>query len=309
MSSSPLLLAGVEAGGTKFVCAVGTGPNDLRAEARIPTTTPEQTLDEVAAFLRQAQATHGPIAALGIACFGPVELDPESARYGHILATPKAGWSDTDVAGVLGRALGVPIAFDTDVNGAAVGEGRWGAGVGFDPFVYLTVGTGIGGGAVVDGRPLHGLGHPEMGHLPVPRDRARDPFPGCCPYHQDCLEGLASGTAIAARWGRAAQDLVDRDEVWDLEAEYLGAALASIVWTLSPRRLIVGGGVAEVPGLLDRVRAQLRLRLGGYLRHPTLAGDLGSFVVPPALGARAGVLGALAMAGDALGAGKGRLPR
>jgi fructokinase len=301
MTTSAPLLAGIEAGGTKFLCAVGTGPDDLRAQARIPTTTPDRTLAEVRAFLEGARAAHGPFAALGIACFGPVDLDRASPTWGRILATPKAGWSGADVAGALGAALGVPVAFDTDVDGAAVAEGRWGAGRGMDPFVYLTVGTGIGGGAVVHGRPLHGLGHPEMGHLPVPHDRVADPFPGCCPFHGDCLEGVASGTAIAARWGRPAPELLDRPEVWDLEAAYLGAAVASIVWTLSPRRVIVGGGVGGVPGLLARVRAAVSARLGGYLVQPAVSGDLRDFVVAPALGDQAGVLGALALAADLAG--------
>lgn len=299
------LLAAIEAGGTKFVCAVGTGPADLRAEARIPTTTPERTLAEVIAFFQAVRGEHGPFAALGVACFGPVDLDRSSPTYGHILSTPKPNWLDTDVVGRLGRMLGVPVAFDTDVNGAAIGEARWGAGRGHDPFVYLTVGTGIGGGVFVGGRPLHGLAHPEMGHLPVPHDRERDPFPGRCPYHGDCLEGLASGPAIEARWGRPGTALQEVPAVWDLEAEYLGAAIASFVWTLSPRRVIVGGGVAGTPGLLARVRAQVSKRLGGYARHPVLLGDLSEFIVPPGLGGRAGVLGALAMAADRAGASPG----
>jgi fructokinase len=295
------LLAAIEAGGTKFVCAVGTGPKDLRAEARIPTTTPDRTLAEAIAFFQAVQGDHGPVAALGVACFGPVDLDRSSPTYGHILSTPKPGWSDTDVVGRLGRALGVPVAFDTDVNGAAIGEARWGAGRGHDPFVYLTVGTGIGGGVFVGGQPLHGLAHPEMGHLPVPHDRERDPFPGRCPYHGDCLEGLASGPAIEARWGRPGTALQDVPTVWDLEAEYLGAAIASFVWTLSPQRVIVGGGVAGTPGLLARVRGQVSKRLGGYARHPALLGDLSEFIVSPGLSGRSGVLGALAMAADRVG--------
>ncbi len=301
MKTTPPLFAGIEAGGTKFVCAVGTGPGDLRAQTRIPTTTPERTLADVVAFLRSAREAHGPVAAVGVACFGPVDLDRSSPTYGYILSTPKPGWSDTDVAVKLGAELGIPVAFDTDVNGAAIGEARWGAGRGYDPFVYLTVGTGIGGGVFLDGRPLHGLAHPEMGHLPVPHDWGRDPFPGACPYHSDCLEGLASGAAIQARWGRPGAAMQDVAAVWDLEAEYLGAAVASFIWTLSPRRVIVGGGVAGTPGLLDRIRAQVTGRLGGYARHPALSGDLKDFIVPPSLGGHSGILGALAMAADLVG--------
>ena len=293
------LLAGVEAGGTKFVCAVGTGPDDLRAEARIPTTTPGETLQAVTDFLLDADRRHGPIAALGVACFGPVDPDPASPGYGRIAATPKAGWSGTDVLGLLRGRLDVPAAFDTDVNGAALGEQTWGAAMGLHTFAYLTVGTGIGGGGMAGGRLLHGLVHPEMGHLPVRRDPARDPFPGCCPFHGDCLEGLASGPAIEARWGRPARDLAGRPEVWDLEAGYLGDAVATIVLVLSPQRVVLGGGVMDQPGLVEAVRTRAAARLAGYVRHPLLAGDLSGFVVRPALGARAGVLGALALAATA----------
>jgi fructokinase len=302
------LLAGVEAGGTKFACAVGTGPDDLRAEARIPTTTPAETLARVAAFLRDAAREHGPVAALGVACFGPADVDPDSPAWGRITSTPKAGWRDTDVLGPLRAALpGLPAAFDTDVNGAALGEGRWGAAVGLRDFVYVTVGTGIGGGAVVDGRPVHGLLHPEMGHVPVARDPARDPFRGGCPFHGDCLEGLASGPAMEARWGRPPRELHGHPEAWALEADYLAAGLASVVMVLSPRRVILGGGVMEATGLLDLVRPRLAARLNGYLRHPALRGDLRDFLVAPALGARSGVLGAMAMAEGAL-SGAGKLP-
>lgn len=301
------LLAGVEAGGTKFACAVGTGPGDLRATARIPTTTPAQTLARVADFLRSAARDHGPLAALGVAAFGPVDPDPASPAFGRITSTPKEGWRDTDVLGPLRDALpGAPAAFDTDVNGAAVGEGRWGAAAGLHTFVYLTVGTGIGGGAVVGGRPLHGLVHPEMGHVPVARDPSRDPFRGGCPFHGDCLEGLASGPALQARWGLPAHELHGHPDAWDLEADYLASGLASIVLVLSPQRVILGGGVMEAPGLLDLVRPRLADRLAGYVRHPALLGDLRDYLVPPALGARSGVLGAMAMARDALdGAGDG----
>jgi len=178
----------------QVACAVGTGPRDLRAEARIP-TSPGETLARVAAFLEEAAAAHGPIAAIGVACFGPVDPDPGSPGFGRIAATPKPGWSGTGVVGAPRGRVAVPVAFDTDVNGAALGERRWGAARGLDTFAYLTVGTGIGGGGVARGRLLHGLVHPERGHVPVPRDASRDPFPGCRPFHGDCLDGLASGTA------------------------------------------------------------------------------------------------------------------
>lgn len=291
----------VEAGGTKFVCAVGRSPDDLRAEVRFPTTTPAETLERTVAWLREQGAAHGGLAGVGIACFGPVDPDPRSPRWGFITATPKAGWSDTDVAGAVGRALGVPVGFDTDVNGAGLGERRWGAARGLDDFVYVTVGTGIGGGGMAHGHLLHGLIHPEMGHMRVPHDRAADPFDGACPFHGDCLEGLASGPAMRARWGRPAEELTADHPAWALEADYLAQAVVNIACTLSPRRVIMGGGVMSQPELLPRVRSRVRELLNGYLQAPVLLDDLSGFLVAPALGSRAGLLGALALALDRLG--------
>jgi fructokinase len=271
------------------LCAVGTGPGDIRAQVRIPTGAPAATLARAVAFFRE-QPT--PVAAVGIASFGPVDLDPRSATFGFITTTPKPGWAHTDVAGPFRESLGVPVGFDTDVNGAALGEHRWGAAPGVDPLVYVTVGTGIGGGAVVNGRLLHGLVHPEMGHLRVRRDRVADPFPGRCPYHGDCLDGLASGRALRERWGAPAETLPADHPAWTLETEYLALGLASIVAVLSPRRLVVGGGVMQQPALLPRVRRRLTELLAGYVRA--------SEIVPPSLGADAGVIGALALAHDAL---------
>jgi fructokinase len=295
----PALVGAIEAGGTKFVCAVGTGPGDVRAEVLVPTTTPARTVSAVIAFLAE-QAARVPIAAVGIASFGPVDLDPASPTWGFITTTPKPGWQGTDLAGPLARALGVPVAFDTDVNGAVVAEHRWGAGRHCDPLVYVTVGTGIGGGAIVNGRRLHGLMHPEMGHVRVPHDRALDPFPGACPSHGDCLEGLASGVAMRERWGMPAESLPADHPGWSLEAQYLALGLVAIVGILSPRRIVMGGGVGSSPHVLPLVRARLAALLGGYLRSPALGEDLDRYVVPPALGDRAGVLGALALAQDAL---------
>ncbi|HEX9733666.1 MAG TPA: ROK family protein [Thermoanaerobaculia bacterium] len=290
------LYAGIEAGGTKFVCAVGSGPDDLRAEARFPTTTPEETLGRVIDFFRRQGREHGRLDAVGIASFGPVDLDRESPSWGHLTSTPKPGWAHTDLAGIVGRALELPVAFDTDVNGAALAEGRWGAARGLATFVYVTVGTGIGGGAVVDGELLHGLVHPEMGHMLVPHDRDADPFAGQCPYHGDCLEGLASGPAIAARWGRAAHELPDDHPAWDLEAEYLAAAAVNLTVVLSPQRVVLGGGVMERAQLYPKIRRRTRERLNGYVRSPAVVDEIDAYIVPPALGKRAGVLGALALA-------------
>jgi fructokinase len=303
MSGTRPLLGAVEAGGTKFVCAVGRGPDELLAETRFPTEDPEATLARTVQFLREAAAAHGRLAAVGVGSFGPVRLDPEVPGWGRIADTPKTGWSDADVAGPLRRALEVPVAFDTDVNAAALGEWRWGAGRGADPLVYVTVGTGIGGGGRIDGRLLHGLLHPEMGHLPVRRDPARDPFPGTCPFHGDCLEGLACGSAIAERWGRPAEELSADHPAWELEAEYLAQGALAITLVLSPRRIVLGGGVMEAPGLLDRVRTRFVDAVGGYLRAPELGPGVDAYLVAPGLGRRAGVLGALALAEGAAESG------
>jgi fructokinase len=292
---SDSLFGGVEGGGSKFVCAVGTGPADVRAETSVPTTWPDATIDACLRFF----AGHRPLAAVGIATFGPVDLDRASPTWGFITTTPKPGWAHVDLAGPFRRALGAPVAFDTDVNGAAVGEHRWGAGRDRDPFVYLTVGTGVGGGAVVNGRPLHGLAHPEMGHVRVPHDRRVDPFLGTCPYHGDCLEGLASGPAMARRWGVAPETLPLDHPAWDLEAEYLALGLVAVVAILSPARIAVGGGVMASGHLLPRVRSRVLAHLAGYLRAPAILTGIDAYIVPPALGDRAGVLGAIALAADA----------
>jgi fructokinase len=281
--SSPVF-AGVEAGGTKFVCAVGTGPEDLIREA-IPTTTPSETLRHVVRFLR-AQAR--PLTALGVASFGPVDLDQHSPTYGYITSTPKPGWSNVDVRGALHRDLGLPVAFDTDVNAAALAESRWGAAQGLDNVLYLTVGTGIGGGALVNGAPLHGLTHPEMGHIFIPHDLQADPFLGACPYHADCLEGLASGVAMERRWGVKAELLPADHPAWALEARYLALALANLVCIFSPRRIVMGGGVMHRLELFPMIREHLRDLLHGYVQAPE--------IVPPLLGDDAGVLGALILA-------------
>jgi len=285
------LWGGIEAGGSKFVCAVGTGPDDLRELVRFPTTTPEETIGRAAVFFQPYAAA---LTAVGIASFGPLDPRPDSPTFGFITTTPKAGWAQVDLAGAIRRALGVPVAFDTDVNGAALGEGRWGAAQGLDTFIYLTVGTGIGGGGMVNGQRMHGLLHPEMGHIRVPHDRERDPFAGICPYHGDCLEGLASGPAIAARWGQRGELLPEDHPAWELEATYLALALVDFICTLSPQRIVIGGGVMRAPSLLSRVRRRVLELLGGYVAP--LAGGVDSYIVPPALGDRAGVVGAIALA-------------
>lgn len=302
---APPMFGGIEAGGTKFLCVLGTGPNDIRADTRIDTTTPDDTLREVVAFFRAAQVAHGGAAAIGIGSFGPVDLQPASPTFGHITTTPKRGWAHTDLVGIVRRELAVPVAFDTDVNAAALGEWRYGALQRLDTCLYLTVGTGIGGGGLARGRLLHGLVHPEMGHVRVPHDLISDPFPGTCPFHGDCLEGLASGPAIAARWGAPAETLPPEHPAWMLEAHYLALALHGFVCTLSPQRIAIGGGVMATPGLLARVRAELATLLNGYIAAPALTGRLDGYVVAPALGVRSGVIGALTLAVDQFPAGGG----
>ena len=289
----------METGGTKVVCAIGTGPDDVRARLRIPTGEPSATLREAVAFFRQHPTR---VAALGIASFGPLDLDPHSRTFGFITTTPKRGWAHTDVAAPFRTALGVPVVVDTDVNGAALAEHVWGAARDVDPIVYVTVGTGIGGGGVVHGRLLHGLVHPEMGHLRIPHDRAADPFPGVCPYHGDCLDGLASARALAERWGAPPETLPPDHRAWDLEAEYLALGLVSIIGVLSPRRVVVGGGVLAHRPLLPRIRRRLVELLAGYIQARELVSDVDTYIVSPALGADAGVLGALALAHTGLAA-------
>ncbi len=290
------LVGGVEAGGTKFVCAVGSGPDDIRAEARFPTTTPGETLGKVIAFFVDQERKFGELRALGIAAFGPLDPSPQSGSYGHITSTPKPGWSNTDFVGAIRAALPRPIAFDTDVNGAALGEWRWGAAEGLQTFIYLTIGTGIGGGGMAEGRLLHGLIHPEMGHLRLPHDWVTDPFPGNCPYHGDCFEGLAAGPALAARWGRPAESLPMDHPAWELEAHYLALALNNLICTLSPERIILGGGVMAQPMLLPSIRRKVQQVLNGYVHDPAVANEIDHYIVPPKLGIRAGVLGAIALA-------------
>ncbi|MBS1881834.1 MAG: ROK family protein, partial [Actinobacteria bacterium] len=262
-------IGGIEAGGTRWTCAVAGADGELDRVESFPTTTPAETIGRAIEFF----ADVGDLEALGVGAFGPVVVDRSSPRWGTITTTPKPGWADTEIAGPLAEALGVPIALDTDVDAAAIGEWRHGAAQGLDTFVYVTVGTGIGGGVFANGRPVHGLLHPEVGHMLIPHDRVRDPFEGSCPFHGDCLEGLASGTALRARWVRPGEEL-DDPGVWDLEAEYLALGLVNVVLTLSAERLIVGGGVGLVPGLLPRVRVRLRELLAGYVEVPRLGPDL-----------------------------------
>lgn len=292
------LIGGIEGGGTKFVCAVGTGPDDIREEIRYPTTTPEESIGRALAFFRQYEA----LRAVGIACFGPLDPNPKSETFGYVTTTPKPGWAHTSFAGHVAEELGVPVGFDTDVNAAALAEHRWGAAQDLDSCLYLTVGTGIGGGAVVEGHLIHGLMHPEMGHVRIPHDWDADPYPGWCSYHGDCLEGLACGPAIQARWGQRAETLPTDHPAWQLEAHYLALGLIAYIVTLSPQRIILGGGVMQQRHLFPLIRSQVQDLLNGYIQSPMIGDRIDEYIVPPALGNRAGVLGGIALGSDALAA-------
>ncbi len=293
------LFGGIEAGGTKFLCAVGTGPDDIREEIRLPTESPELTLDKVIAFFRRQQEKYK-IAAIGVASFGPVDPDPSSSSFGHITNTPKPGWANTPVAPTLQDAFDIPVGFDTDVNVAALGEHTWGAAKEVDTFVYLTIGTGIGGGGMVNGELMHGLIHPEMGHIAIPHDWERDPFPGTCPFHGDCWEGLANGPAIEARWGQPGELLPPEHEAWPLEAHYLALGVTTIMMVMSPQLIVMGGGVMQQEHIFPLIHQEVKTLLNNYIQSPTVTDGLAQYIVPPALGGRSGVLGAIALAQRAL---------
>lgn len=292
------LWGGIEAGGTKFVCAVGSGPDDIRAEVRFPTSKPAEALGQAVAFFR-SQAAAAPLTAIGVSSFGPIDPDKRSPSYGYVTTTPKPHWAHTDVVGVLSQELGLPVGFDTDVNGAALGEHRWGAAQGLDTFVYLTVGTGLGGGGMVNGKLIHGLMHPEMGHMRVPHDWEEDPYPGWCTYHGDCWEGLTCGPAIEGRWKVSARELAPEHPAWALEAKYLALGLVNIITVLSPQRIIMGGGVMDQAHLFPLIRQEVLRLLNGYIQRPQITEQIDAYIVPPGLGNRAGVLGAFALAHDA----------
>jgi fructokinase len=294
---SNLLYGAIEAGGTKWNCIVASDPGRIQAEERFPTTKPGETLQQVIEFFRRYQEESGnQLEAVGVACFGPVDLDANSPAYGFITTTPKPYWANTDVVGALTRGLKIPVAFDTDVNGAGVGEAVWGAARGLSDFLYITIGTGIGGGAIVGGKPVHGLIHPEMGHIRLPHDWTEDPYNGFCLFHGDCFEGLASGPAINDRWGVKGERLPPDHAAWKLEAHYIALALQNFICTLSPQRIILGGGVMEQEHIFPRIRANVQAYLNSYVRSPALLEEIDEYIVPPGLGNRAGVMGALALA-------------
>jgi fructokinase len=284
---------GVETGGTWCVCAVGSGPEAIVAREQFRTGEPGETIERIIGFFEAAP----PVVAVGVGSFGPVDLVAGSPTWGHVTTTPKRGWQHVGIGPVVRERLGVPVAFDLDVAAAAAGEQRWGAGQGAASLCYLTVGTGIGAGLMIDGVPWHGLVHPEVGHMRIPHDRARDPFAGCCPVHGDCWEGLAAGPALAARWEVPPEELPDDHRAWALEADYIAAGILNIVLVFSPERFVVGGGVLDHPGMLDLVRERVVALVAGYVDTLALRdGGIDSYLVAPALGDDAGVLGAIALA-------------
>lgn len=293
MSDQPVY-GGIEAGGTKFVCVLARGFGEILAQTRFPTTSPEETLRQAIQFFKDQASPN--LAAIGVGSFGPVDLDPASSSFGYITTTPKKGWADTDMVSPLQKTFGIPVAFNTDVNAAALGEHLWGAAQGVDTFIYLTIGTGIGGGGMVAGNLMSGLVHPEMGHIRIPHDLKKDPFPGICPYHGDCFEGLASGPAVQARWGQPAEEIPVDHPAWALEADYLAYALHNFITTLSPQRIILGGGLMHQEQLIQKVRHKVIASLNEYVQHPALREAIDDYIVTPALGDRAGVLGAVGLA-------------
>lgn len=293
--SKEKLYGGIEAGGTKFVCVVASGPGQVVDEIRFKTTTPEETLGRAIQFF-QPYVDSVQIRIIGVGAFGPLDLNSKSPTYGFITTTPKPGWRNADVLGTLRRALKINVAFDMDVNTAALGEYLWGASKGCDPSLYLTIGTGIGGGYIVNGRPLIGMVNLEMGHVRIPHSRELDPFPGICPFHGDCFEGLANGPAIEKRLGVRGALIPDDDPYWDIEVDYIASALMNYILTLSPKKIILGGGVMQREFLFSKVRRRVHELLNGYVASKSLLENIDDYILPPGLGNQAGSLGAIALA-------------
>lgn len=291
-----MLLGALEAGGTKMVCALGNEKGEVFERESFPTREPEPTISDIISYF----AGRG-IEALGVSSFGPLDLNEDSSAYGSITTTPKPGWQNVPLRARLMDALGVPVGIDTDVNGAALGEALLGAGKGLNSLVYYTIGTGVGGGSYDHGRLLHGLVHPEMGHMLL-RPHADDPAPhGFCPYHDGCLEGMACGKAIEQRWGVPARELPPEHIAWRIEAEYLAQMCVNTIVMLSPQRIVLGGGVMHQEHLFPMVRRRTLELLGGYVAHPAILEHIDSYIVPPALGNNSGAVGSLLLAVRALG--------
>lgn len=293
MGQSQTLFGAIEAGGTKFVCAIGNRVGDLLEQQRIETRDPDSTLAAVREYFEVAQQRCGPIKALGVASFGPLDLRPASPTFGFITTTPKPGWRNTDLRGFLMRSLGRAVYLDTDVNAAALAEHRWGAGLELESLAYVTVGTGIGIGLLHRGYPVHGLVHPELGHLIVRRHPADQGFAGICPFHGDCLEGLAAGPAIRARMGASLERAAPDAPIWELLADYLGQLCSTLVLSNSPQRILMGGGVMQQHRLFAAIRSRMHHWLRDYVEARELHAE--NFVRAPGLGTQAGIKGALSL--------------
>jgi fructokinase len=289
------VFGGIEAGGTKFVCAIGTNPEDLSEPFRFGTTSPGETIDKIIKYFGE-QTKKRKISAIGIGSFGPLDLKKDSSKYGYITSTPKTKWQNTDFYGKIKEAFNVPVGFDTDVNAAALGEHQWGAAKDVADFIYITIGTGIGGGGIINGEFLHGLIHPEMGHIFIPYDKKVDPYEGKCPFHKNCFEGLASGEAIKDRWGESGERLGKDHPAWELEAKYISLAVINYICTLSPERIILGGGVMKQKQMMPLVHKTVKSLLNHYIQAPEITDNIEKYIVLPELGDNAGVLGAIALA-------------
>jgi len=295
MNTNKKLLGAIEAGGTKFNCSVAFEPTQAIERASFPTTTPEETLALCVEFFRQAVAKHGEIEALGIGSFGPLELNTSSSAYGSILKTPKPHWSHCALVDYFSEVMNVPIGFETDVNAAALGEHLYGAGRGIENIAYVTIGTGIGAGFISQGKIYNGGAHPEVGHMLMPRDPAMDPFEGICPFHGDCLEGLACGPAIEKRWGLKGSELANKLEVWELQSHYLAIMCVNLVNICAPEKIILGGGVMKQKQLFPLIRSKFEHIMNGYSCMEAL-NDLDSFITEPEMDGFSGEAGALSMA-------------
>lgn len=289
-----MILGALEAGGTKMVLSIGNEHGEIIDRISIPTRTPDTTIPEIIKYFEDKD-----IHALGIGSFGPIDLNKNSKTYGHITSTPKLAWMHYDLVGVLRKALNIPIGFDTDVNGSALGEATWGSTKEVDSSIYITIGTGIGVGVYQNGSLLHGMLHPEAGHILLSKHQ-EDSFEGCCPYHPNCFESLASGPAIEKRWGKKAIDLKDYNKVWELEAYYIAQALVGYILTLSPQKIVLGGGVMHQEQLFPLIRRKVTTLLNGYLRTPELE-DMDNYIVPPALNDNQGIMGCIQLAKLELG--------
>ncbi|MCR5108771.1 MAG: ROK family protein [Lachnospiraceae bacterium] len=283
----------LEAGGTKMVCAIGDENGRILEQVSIPTLKPENTMDKIIDYFKDKD-----IKALGVGCFGPIDPDKKSKTYGYITSTPKDGWRDYNIVGVLKEALNVPIGFETDVNGSLLGEITYGDSKGLKNAVYITIGTGVGAGIISEGNFIHGIMHPETGHMPmVPH--IRDKYAGKCPFHKNCLEGMAAGPAIEERWGKSAKELADNDEVWEIEAYYIAQAITNLILTLMPQKIILGGGVMHQMQLFPLIRKKVTDNLNGYIKAKELE-DMDSYIVPASLNDDQGIMGCIKLAIDAV---------